>query len=89
MRGEEREGKWFRCRNGHALGRVIRNGRGRRQLLLLREALDLEQPGGGVETMACVEGAVVDVVCSLCGAVRTWVPGRETILWLIERQNGE
>ncbi len=38
-----------------------------------------------VDVMAIVEGYVADVRCSICGAVRTWVPGQEQLDRLIER----
>lgn len=67
--------KPWMCRGGHVLGQVRRNGSGVRQLLLYREAIE---PGEGeVEVMAVVDGLVMDVRCSVCGRVRTWVPGRE------------
>ena len=72
------------------MGIVVRNGSGIRQLLLYREAVghaknaclgiqnrdaclqsnDTEE----VDVMAVIEGRVVDVRCSICGRVRTWVP---------------
>ena len=31
------------------------------------------------DVMAVVEGYVTEVTCSVCGSVRTWVPGKEAI----------
>lgn len=90
--------KPWRCKNGHAMGMVRRNGSGVRVLLLYREALTttpaLPSPlaplleGRGeqeVDVMAVVEGYVADVRCSICGDVRTWVPGEEALRALIKR----
>jgi hypothetical protein len=54
-------------------------------LLLYRLAVDMraEEPGE-VDVMAIVEGHVMDVRCSICGRVRTWVPGEEALRALIE-----
>jgi hypothetical protein len=51
--------------------RVRVNGRHVDRLLLYRQAIvDGE---GMVDVMAVVQGTVLDVRCSICGAVRTWV----------------
>jgi hypothetical protein len=45
--------------------------------------------GGGkeeVEVMAVVEGYVMDVLCSICGSVRTWVPGDEAVKRLMRQK---
>lgn len=55
------------------LGQVRRNGSGVRQLLLYRQALEMDGEGE-VDVMAVVDGLVMDVRCSVCGRVRTWVP---------------
>jgi hypothetical protein len=83
------EVKAWKCDQGHVMGQVTRNGRGIRKLLLYREALDLtpalstcgegEKTQSDVDIIAVVEGYVADVRCSVCGAVRTWVPGQEAI----------
>lgn len=85
-----RTGKaWFcttdtTCR--HVLGLVIRNGSGVRELLLYRQAIDPEQDGAAeVDVIATVSGLVLDVRCSVCGCVRTWVPGEEALRQLVER----
>ena len=80
---------WMCCKSTegsqHVLGQVVRNGSGVRQLLLYRMAVDLqaEEPGE-VDVMAIVEGHVMDVRCSVCGRVRTWVPGEEALRALLE-----
>lgn len=80
------EVKAWKCDHGHVMGQVTRNGRGIRKLLLYREALSPDpSPSNGeggindVDIIAVVEGYVADVRCSVCGAVRTWVPGQEAI----------
>lgn len=98
-RHSRQEAKAWRCPGcGSALGVVVRNGSGVRNLLLYRVAVDTpSQPshplpdpppeGGGeeaVDVMAVVEGYVADVRCSRCGRVRTWVPGEEAMRRLME-----
>lgn len=72
--------KAWQCRNGHVLGQVKRNGRGIRQLLLYRRAVDLgaERPEE-VEVMGYLEGTMERIRCSCCGEVRTWEMGREAV----------
>ena len=81
----ERDVKPWKCGNGHVLGQVSRNGTGIRQLLLYREAVDYDAfESAEVDVIAIVEGYVTEVRCSVCGSVRTWVPGKEAIEKLIE-----
>jgi hypothetical protein len=81
----ERDVKPWKCGNGHVLGQVRRNGTGIRQLLLYREAVDYDAfESAEVDVIAIVEGYVTEVRCSVCGSVRTWVPGKEAIEKLIE-----
>ncbi|MEW6650913.1 MAG: hypothetical protein AB1453_12085 [Chloroflexota bacterium] len=75
--------KAWKCPKGHAMGQVMRNGSGVRVLLLYRQALPDGE--GEVDVMAVVEGYAADVRCSLCGSVRTWVPGEEQLQALVER----
>ena len=75
-----KDGRWH-----HVLGQVVRNSSGIRQLLLYRQAVDQqEEEPVEVDVMATVIGQVVDVRCSICGRVRTWVPGEEALRQLIE-----
>jgi len=79
------EVKVWRCAGGHVLGVVRRNGSRIRQLLLYRAAVDeAAARRGEVEVMAVVEGYVADVRCSICGCVRTWVPGRDELRRLLK-----
>lgn len=80
--------KVWRCEHdkNHILGQVRRNGKGIRQLMLYRLAVDLgaEQPEE-VDVMAIVEGYVTDVKCSICGFTRTWMPGQEALARLLKQ----
>lgn len=101
----------FHCPGGHALGQVVQWGTGRQQLLLYREAVEIEthrqdddQAGGEkgaspqtgeraasvhgqaeVDVIAVVDGAMMDVRCSICGQVRTWAPSPETMRRMIRK----
>jgi len=70
----------WRCRNGHVLGQVRRNGRGIRQLLLYRRAVDLsaESPEQ-VDIIGEIEGTVLRIRCDVsgCDEVRTWEIGKD------------
>lgn len=73
------------CENGHVMGLAGRNGSGQTQLMVYRLALDMsvEEPDPP-EVMAVVEGYVFDIRCSVCDAVRTWVPGEAALRRLLE-----
>lgn len=74
------EMKEWKCKQGHVMGQVRRNGSGVRQLLLYREAVDKDaQDILSPDVMAIVEGYAAEVTCSVCGCVRTWVPGQEAM----------
>lgn len=77
--------KPWKCKGGHVLGHVARNGRGIRQLYLYRHAVDMgaDEPGEP-EVMGILQGLMMDVQCDICGAVRTWVPGEEALERLLE-----
>lgn len=61
----------WRCRNGHKLGYVARNGRGNVQLFVYRESDD-EESG----TIAIIRGNC-EVICSVCGERRVWKESHE------------
>lgn len=87
------ETKPWMCPSGkHVMGLVVRNGSGVRQLLLYRHAMRESPKNEELDVFAIVEGYVANVKCSLCGRVRTWVPGEEAIQQLLARvrveQNG-
>ena len=78
--------KPWKCQNGHHLGQVMRNGSGIRVLLLYRQANDPRNSTDAPPNVICqIEGYTSDIQCSLCSAVRRWVPGEESINHLIER----
>jgi hypothetical protein len=80
------EMKVWKCSQGHVLGLVRRNGSGVTQLMVYRQAVDMEsEEPAAPEVMAVVEGTVFDIRCSVCEAVRTWVPGERALERLLER----
>lgn len=68
------------CCKGHVLGQVVRHNRIRR-LELYRQAV---QPGDTGDVMAVLTGAVDDIVCSICGDMRSWYAGREALNELLK-----
>ena len=82
----------WRCRNGHVMGQVRRNGRGQSALYLYRNAVGYDESPAAVDVLAVVQGTVMDIRCDLCGDVRTWVPGQaeyERLMRHYERENRE
>lgn len=75
----------WRCPNGHALGVVRRSGAHLRQLLLYRHAVADTGKPAQVDVMAVVEGSVMDIRCEICGGVRTWNIGQESLEKLMAR----
>ena len=69
------------CRKCSAvLGQVKRNGRGVRHLMLYRHAVNLKaESPAEVEVIGYLEGTMTDIVCDVCGAVRTWAMGQEAL----------
>ena len=73
--------KPWRCSKGHAMGQVMRNGRGIRKLILYRQAVDEEAAmPAAVDVIVVIEGYAAEIRCSICDSVRTWVPGEE-LMW--------
>lgn len=68
---------------GFALGHVTRNKRGTRQLQVFQRAVRISKIET-VKTRVSLEGYGV-VICSHCGAERTWMPGDEAIRELLKR----
>ncbi len=87
MAKQQHEEKPWKCEDGHhVLGMTRRNGSGVRQLLLYRQAVDLDaEEMAEVDVIAVVEGYVMDVRCSICGQTRTWIPGQESLDRLIQQ----
>lgn len=79
--------KSWECRRGHVLGQVVRNASGVRQLMLYRRAISQADSADldDVDVIAIIQGYVADVRCSICGEVRTWVPGEEALMLLLEK----
>lgn len=72
------EDKPWKCRNGHVLGQVRRNGSGIEHLLLYRHAVDMTAATPrDVDLIGFLEGTMLDIRCDLCGAVRLWKIGRK------------
>jgi hypothetical protein len=82
--------KLWHCPQGHVMGLVARDGRGVRRLLLYRRAMhEAPLPSEELDVIATIEGYVSDVRCSICGGIRTWVPGEEALKIVLERLNVE
>jgi hypothetical protein len=77
--------RWMCPSKKHQLGLVRRSSRGIQQLMLYRNAVDLcaESPDE-VDVIGVLVGEMMDVVCSVCGRTRTWVPGQEALDRLVE-----
>ncbi len=75
--------KPWRCPNGHILGVVRREKVSRywvRRLALYREAVDPKASApADVDVIGVVDGAALDVRCSVCGAVRSWSVGQDAL----------
>jgi hypothetical protein len=66
----------WKCKNGHGLGIVQQAGNKSAQLMLYRNAIDMEvQSPAQVDVIAVIESAV-DIRCGICGEMRTWAPNQ-------------
>ncbi len=78
----------FRCRRGaggHILGMVVKDEAGVPQLLLLRNAiLDEADFSPEVDVMGMVDG-LSEFKCSVCGRIRTWMPGPEALQRIVDK----
>lgn len=64
--------KQWRCRNKHILGFIRWNGNGLAQLMLLREALDMEaEHPDEVDLLGPLDGRM-PIRCSICDDVQMW-----------------
>lgn len=82
--------KPWKCPQGHVMGLVTRDGGGVRRLLLYRWAMHASpRPSEELDVIATIEGYVADVRCSICGSMRTWVPGEDELKRLLERLEKE
>jgi hypothetical protein len=86
------EVKQWQCGNGHVLGQVKRNGRGIRQLLLYRHAVDMtaESPEQ-VDIIGEIEGTVLRIRCDVAGCeeIRTWEIDKEAAQRVIQMYAAE
>ncbi len=79
------------------LGSRWENGSGVTQLMLFRQAVDMEsEEPQAPEVMSIAEGRVVDIRCSVCDAMRTWIQDEamlerlfRTRKWARVRHRGE
>lgn len=83
--------KAWKCPNGHTLGVARREkigGRWLTRLALYREAVDETANDGdspsAPDVIAIVDGAAIDVQCSICGATRTWSVGQDALEHLLD-----
>lgn len=75
----ENEYIFWRCPDGHLMGRVIKSKHGKvkiRQLEIFREAL---QDDPGLSEIIAITDGFTDVRCSICGKMRAWTPGGEEL----------
>ncbi len=79
----------WKCKNEHVLGQVMRDASGVRILLFYRQALDPRAERlDEVDIAAVIEGYVTKIRCSICGKVRTWKPGEESMQKLLGSVKG-
>jgi hypothetical protein len=76
--------KPWKCKAGHVLGQSGRNGRGIRQVIIYREAMDPARLKDAPDVMLVAEGLVMDVRCSICGEMKNWEPGEEAIQRILD-----
>lgn len=78
----------WRCDHGHVLGHIqtrYPGGWKTTELVVYRQALDQAHPGAEPDVMLVTRSEVIDVRCSICGSMRTFVPGAAEINRMIER----
>ena len=74
------EMKQWRCRNNHILGFIRWNGDGLPQLMVLREALDMEaEHPDEVDLLGPLNGSM-PVRCSICDDVQPWKISVESLV---------
>lgn len=86
----------WKCKQGHVLGQVTRNGSNASQLMLYRQAIDLgaEEPEEP-QVLGVLDGVggMYNIQCSVCGAIRDWDPDAEALRRLLQqyeyRRNGQ
>lgn len=79
------EMKQWRCRNNHILGMIRWNGDGLAQLMVLREALDMDaEHPREVDLIGPLDGRM-PVRCSICDDVQVWEISVESLLALFSK----
>lgn len=82
------EMKQWRCGKGHILGFVRWDGNGVAQLMVLREALDMDAlHPNEVDLMGPLDGSM-SIPCSICGDVKPWVISVDGLVKLFQRMDG-
>jgi len=75
--------KQWKCRNKHILGFVRWNGNGIPQLMVLREALDMQADHPDeVDLLGPLDGRM-PIRCSICDDVQVWVISVESLVALL------
>lgn len=78
-----KEMKQWRCKNNHILGFIRWNGNGLPQLMLLRQALDMDvEHPSEVDLLGPLDGRM-PARCSICDSVSVWEVTVPTLLMLI------
>jgi hypothetical protein len=79
---DEKKMKQWRCRNNHILGFINWNGNDLPQLMVLREALDMDvENPHDVDTLGPLDGQM-PIRCSICDDVQVWQISIDTMLTL-------
>lgn len=78
----QKEMKQWRCKHNHILGFIRWNGDGLPQLMVLREALDMEADHPDeVDLLGPLDGRM-PIRCSICDDVRVWSISVESLVAL-------
>lgn len=70
------------------MGVVTPNGSDIKILLLYRQSIQ-QGSGAPIDVVAVIEGFASDIKCSLCGKMRTWIPGEESLMKLLQEARRE
>lgn len=76
--------KQWRCKNNHILGFIRWNGNGLPQLMVLREALDMDvEHPHDVDSLGPLDGRM-PIRCSICDDVQVWAISVDGLVALFE-----
>lgn len=78
----------WKCPNGHIMGVISKNGSNVSQLILYRQAIDMESDEPiEPEVFGVLDGigGMDNIKCSLCGEIRDWDPDREALKRLLKQ----